>query len=82
MARRRAGGSANLVLALPFAEGFGLFCAGNSRQHRGLRRIVIRVLGPVEVLDGTDVLDIGSPRHREVLAALVVETGRVVSTEA
>ncbi|WP_372736754.1 BTAD domain-containing putative transcriptional regulator, partial [Nocardioides sp.] len=43
---------------------------------------MIRVLGPVEVLDGTDVLDIGSPRHREVLAALVVETGRVVSTEA
>jgi predicted ATPase/DNA-binding SARP family transcriptional activator len=43
---------------------------------------VIRVLGPLEVGgdDGGSV-DIGSPRHREVLAALVVDAGRVVSTE-
>lgn len=46
----------------------------------------IRVLGPLELVnettpDGT-TLEIGSPRHREVLAALVVDMGYVVSTDA
>lgn len=42
----------------------------------------LRLLGPIEVLaaDGTSV-DIGSPRHRETLAALAVDAGRVVSTD-
>lgn len=45
---------------------------------------MIKVLGPLEVhADGcSDPVDIGSPRHREVLAALVVDLGRVVSTDA
>lgn len=45
----------------------------------------IKVLGPLELTDddapGT-ALEIGSPRHREVLAALVVDLGYVVSTDA
>ena len=46
---------------------------------------MIEVLGPLQVRGGDapdDVVDIGSPRHREVLAALVVDCGRVVSTDA
>lgn len=43
---------------------------------------MIRVLGPLEVVGGSGPVDVGSPRHREVLAALVVDAGRVVSTDA
>jgi len=45
---------------------------------------MIKVLGPLEVHgEGADEpVDIGSPRHREVLAALVLDSGRVVSTDA
>lgn len=43
---------------------------------------MIRVLGPLEVLGPDGPVDVGSPRHREVLAALVVDAGRVVSTDA
>lgn len=45
---------------------------------------MIGVLGPVEVRgDGATgaPVEIGSARHREVLAALVVDAGRVVSTD-
>jgi predicted ATPase/DNA-binding SARP family transcriptional activator len=42
---------------------------------------MISVLGPLQVLHDGEVVDIGSPRHREVLAALVVDAGRVVPTE-
>lgn len=44
--------------------------------------LVLRLLGPVTVLgaDGSPV-DIGSPRHREVLAALAVDVGRPVSVD-
>ncbi|CAM3316784.1 BTAD domain-containing putative transcriptional regulator [Nocardioides dubius] len=44
--------------------------------------LVLRLLGPVTVLgaDGHPV-DIGSPRHREVLAALAVDVGRPVSVD-
>ncbi|WP_210439395.1 AfsR/SARP family transcriptional regulator [Nocardioides xinjiangensis] len=49
---------------------------------------MIEVLGPLQVRSGgTDgpggggAVDIGSPRHREVLAALVADAGRVVSTD-
>ncbi|GAA3547281.1 BTAD domain-containing putative transcriptional regulator [Nocardioides daeguensis] len=42
----------------------------------------LRLLGPLEVLDRTGAsVDIGSPRHRETLAALAVDAGRVVSTD-
>lgn len=46
------------------------------------RATALRVLGPIEVVgaDGSSV-DMGSPRHREVLAALAVDVGRVVSTD-
>jgi predicted ATPase/DNA-binding SARP family transcriptional activator len=36
----------------------------------------------MEVRDGSVVVDVGSKRHREVLAALVLDAGRVVSTES
>lgn len=42
----------------------------------------LRLLGPIEVLDPSGgTVDIGSPRHRETLAALAVDAGRVVSTD-
>lgn len=46
------------------------------------QRVPLRVLGPLEVVgaDG-EPIDVGSPRHQEVLAALAVDAGRVVSTE-
>ena len=40
-----------------------------------------RVLGPVEVVDGEDRLDLGGPKQRTVLALLVANAGRSVSTE-
>jgi predicted ATPase/DNA-binding SARP family transcriptional activator len=45
---------------------------------------MIRVLGPLEVHGEATAgaVDVGSPRHREVLAALVVDAGRVVSTDS
>lgn len=45
---------------------------------------MITVLGPLEVLGagGEQPVELGSPRHREVFAALVVDAGRVVSTDA
>lgn len=45
---------------------------------------MIKVLGPLEVHGegAAEPVDIGSPRHREVLAALVLDAGRVVSTDA
>lgn len=43
---------------------------------------MIKVLGPLEVLGDGAPVELGSPRHREVLAALVVDAGRVVSTDA
>jgi predicted ATPase/DNA-binding SARP family transcriptional activator len=45
---------------------------------------VIEVLGPLQVRRDEDgeTVDVGSPRHREVLAALVVDAGRVVSTDS
>lgn len=43
---------------------------------------MIRVLGPLEVDGAEGPVEIGSPRHREVLAALIVDVGRVVSTDA
>lgn len=45
---------------------------------------MIKVLGPLEVHGegAVEPVDIGSPRHREVLAALVLDAGRVVSTDA
>ena len=44
--------------------------------------VPLRLLGPLEVLDRAGAsVDIGSPRHRETLAALAVDAGRVVSTD-
>ena len=42
----------------------------------------INVLGPVEIRAEDQVLDIGSRRHRQVLAALLVDPGTVVSVDA
>ncbi|MFS3127260.1 AfsR/SARP family transcriptional regulator [Nocardioides sp. Bht2] len=44
--------------------------------------VVLRLLGPVTVLDPTGAaVEVGSPRHREVLAALAVDVGRAVSVD-
>ncbi|WP_210651060.1 BTAD domain-containing putative transcriptional regulator [Nocardioides sp. SYSU D00065] len=43
---------------------------------------MIEVLGPLQVSSDGEVVDVGSPRHREVLAALVVDCGRVVSSDS
>ena len=42
----------------------------------------IRLLGPVEVWAGGRLLDVGPPQRRVVLAALAVEAGRPLLTEA
>lgn len=44
--------------------------------------VKIEVLGPLQVRSGDSVIDVGSPRHHEVLAALAVDAGRVVSSDA
>ncbi len=46
------------------------------------QQVPLRLLGPLEVVDAAGTLvDVGSPRHRETLAALAVDAGRVVSTD-
>jgi DNA-binding SARP family transcriptional activator len=41
--------------------------------------VVFGVLGPLQAEDGGRLLDLRGPRHREVLARLLVARGRVVS---
>ncbi|HET7489805.1 MAG TPA: BTAD domain-containing putative transcriptional regulator [Acidimicrobiales bacterium] len=41
-----------------------------------------RVLGPLEVVRDGEALDLGRPKQRALLAALVVHAGRVVSSDA
>jgi DNA-binding SARP family transcriptional activator len=41
----------------------------------------LRILGPVEVWAGGQLVDIGPPQRRLVLAALLADTGRVVTAE-
>jgi ABC-type branched-subunit amino acid transport system substrate-binding protein/DNA-binding SARP family transcriptional activator len=43
--------------------------------------VQFRVLGPLEVLDGGTALALGGPRQRLVLAYLILEANRVVSTD-
>jgi DNA-binding SARP family transcriptional activator len=40
-----------------------------------------RILGPLEVADGPRLLDLGGPKQRAVLAALLVEANQVVSLD-
>lgn len=40
-----------------------------------------RILGPVEVVQGSTVLDLGAPKQRAVLAALLIDANRVVSLD-
>ena len=40
-----------------------------------------RILGPLEVFHAGTVLQVGGPRHRKLLAVLLVEAGEVVSAE-
>ena len=44
--------------------------------------LLVRVLGPLDILAGGRVKTLGSAREREVLAVLVVHAGRVVATDA
>src|SRR5688500_10379018 len=49
---------------------------------QGERRVMeFRLLGPVEVRVGTHRLDVGQPRQRVVLAALLCDAGRVVGRD-
>jgi DNA-binding SARP family transcriptional activator/WD40 repeat protein/tRNA A-37 threonylcarbamoyl transferase component Bud32 len=41
-----------------------------------------RVLGPIEVIDAGERLDLGGPKQRTLLALLVANAGRPMSTEA
>lgn len=55
-----------------------LCCAG----LRGLGAYMeYRILGPLEVFHGGSLLDVGGPRHRKLLAVLLVNAGDVVSSE-
>jgi predicted ATPase/DNA-binding SARP family transcriptional activator len=47
-----------------------------------VQRLQIRILGPMEVTDGTRRLDVGGPRQRVVLARLAVSANRVVTVDA
>ncbi|BBY87838.1 BTAD domain-containing putative transcriptional regulator [Mycolicibacterium tokaiense] len=40
-----------------------------------------RLLGPLQVVHGESQVDVGSPKQRAVLAALLIARGRVVSTD-
>lgn len=42
--------------------------------------VEFRILGPIEVSDGTDLLDLGGLRERTLLACLVLSANHVVST--
>ncbi len=43
--------------------------------------VEFRILGPLEVLDGGRVVEVGGPKQRAVLAALVIDVGKVVSLD-
>jgi DNA-binding SARP family transcriptional activator len=51
------------------------------RRIGGLVGMEFRVLGPVEVWDGTRRLDLGGPKPRALLAVLALHANRVVSTD-
>ena len=40
-----------------------------------------RILGPMQVWDGTGWTSIGAPQQRVVMAILLAEAGRMVTTE-
>ena len=40
-----------------------------------------RLLGPLEVSRGGDLLELGGPKQRALLALLLLDAGRVVSTD-
>jgi DNA-binding SARP family transcriptional activator len=44
-------------------------------------RVRFRILGPIEAARAGTTLDLGGPRHRKLLAVLLVHAGEVVSTE-
>jgi DNA-binding SARP family transcriptional activator/Tfp pilus assembly protein PilF len=41
--------------------------------------VEFRILGPVEVVHGNSVISLGGPRHRRLLAVLLLHAGQVVS---
>ena len=49
--------------------------------HDGSSRIDVRLLGPFEVAHAGQILHIGSPKQRAVLALLALQAGRVVTAE-
>ena len=45
------------------------------------RRLDFRILGPLEVRDGSEVLRLGGPRQRSLLAVLLLHADEVVSSD-
>ena len=43
--------------------------------------VKFRVLGPLEAVAGTRQIELGPPKQRAFLAALLIESGRVVSVD-
>ena len=44
--------------------------------------VEVKVLGPLQLLDGGRAVDLRGLRQRAVLAVLIIEAGRVVSSDA
>ena len=47
----------------------------------GVMMLTFRILGPIEAWDADRPIDLGGPKPRRVLAALLLEAGRVVAVE-
>jgi len=55
--------------------------AAQNRGQHYRSRMEFRVLGPIEVLDAGRKLDLGGPKQRTVLALLIANAGRPLSTD-
>jgi ABC-type branched-subunit amino acid transport system substrate-binding protein/DNA-binding SARP family transcriptional activator len=56
-------------------------CSGSGDVRQYARSVEFRILGPIEVRRGDRPLALGGPRQRQVLAHLVLEANRVISTD-
>jgi len=50
-------------------------------SHRHRSGVEFRVLGPVEVLDSGERIDLGGPKQRAVLALFIANAGRPITTD-
>src|SRR5262245_35946406 len=54
---------------------------GRASNPIGDQLVEFRILGPLEVWDADEQVEVGGPKQRRVLAALALEPGRVVPVE-